>query len=128
MTINIGKNVFSGTGRFCRMALVLLAMAGCTSSNIEGAAPATGLVGAKDTGSYPNLNIRPQVAAEQFTDEEKNAKLAQLKAEEQSQAAKGGGVKVADQAALDQLAKKHGAEALKQIEGKCDPALDPSCK
>ncbi|WP_353014692.1 hypothetical protein [Mesorhizobium sp. M0854] len=110
------------------MALVLLAMAGCTSSNMEGAAPATGLVGAKDTGSYPNLNIRPQVAAEQFTDEEKNAKLAQLKAEEQSQAAKGGGVKVADQATLDQLAKKHGAEALKQIEGKCDPALDPSCK
>ncbi|WP_348633231.1 MULTISPECIES: hypothetical protein [unclassified Mesorhizobium] len=109
------------------MALVLLAMAGCTSSNIEGAAPATGLVGAKDTGSYPNLNIPPQVAAEQFTDEEKNAKLAQLKAEEQGQAAKGG-VKVADQAALDQLAKKHGAEALKQIEGKCDPALDPNCK
>ncbi|MER9234262.1 hypothetical protein NKI56_19560 [Mesorhizobium sp. M0622] len=128
MTINIGKNVFSGIGRFCRMAVVLLAMAGCTSSNIEGAAPAAGFAGAKDTGSYPNLNIPPQVAAEQFTDEEKNAKLAQLKAEEQGQAAKGGVVKVADQAALDQLAKKHGAEALKQIEGKCDPALDPNCK
>ncbi len=59
---------------------------------------------------------------------EKNAKLAQLKADENAQAAKGGGPKVANQAALTDLAKKHGDETLKQIEAKCDPALDPTCK
>lgn len=67
-------------------------------------------------------------AAPQFTEAEKNAKLAQLKADENAQAAKGGGPKVANQAALTDLAKKHGDETLKQIEAKCDPALDPTCK
>jgi hypothetical protein len=129
MTISIGRTVFSGGGHFCRMAFFLLAMAGCTSTNIDGATPAAAVgAGPMDTGSYPNLNIPPQVAAQQFTDAEKNAKLAQLKADAQAQASKGGAPKVADQAALNELAKKHGAEALKQIEGKCDPALDPNCK
>ena len=50
------------------------------------------------------------------------------KADENAQGAKGGGPKVTDQAALKDLAKKHGGETLKQIEGKCDPALDPTCK
>ncbi|AZN99584.1 hypothetical protein EJ066_22045 [Mesorhizobium sp. M9A.F.Ca.ET.002.03.1.2] len=131
MTINIGETVFSGTGRFCRMgaAVVLLAIAGCSSTNIEGAAPAASLVeGPKDTGAYPNLNIPPQVAAEQFTEEEKNAKLAQLKADGQAQGSKGGAVRAANTAALNTLARKHGADALKQIEANCDPALDPTCK
>ncbi|RUV67272.1 MAG: hypothetical protein EOR30_32970 [Mesorhizobium sp.] len=129
MTINIGETVFSGTGRFCRMgaAVVLLAIAGCSSTNIEGATPVAATDGPKNTGTYPNLNIPPQVAAEQFTEAEKNAKLAQLKADEQAQASKGGAVKAADPA-LNTLARKHGAEALKQIEAKCDPALDPTCK
>jgi hypothetical protein len=109
------------------MAFFLLAMAGCTSSNIDGATPAATASGAKDTGSYPNLNIKPPVAAPQFTEAERNARLAELKADEQTQASKGGAANVADQAALNELAKKHGDETLKQIEGKCDPALDPNC-
>jgi hypothetical protein len=128
MTISIGRTVFTGSGHFCRMVFFLLAMAGCTSSNIDGAAPAVSVSGAKDTGSYPNLNIAPQVAAKQFTNEEKTANLAQLKADGQTQASKGGAANVADPAALSALAKKHGADTLKQIEGKCDPALDPTCK
>lgn len=130
MTINIGETVFSGTGRFCRMgaAVVLLAISGCSSTNIEGATPVAATDGPKNTGTYPNLNIPPQVAAKQFTEAEKNAKLAQLKADEQAQASKGGAVKAANPAALNTLARKHGADALKQIEAKCDPALDPTCK
>ncbi|MGX9177687.1 hypothetical protein [Mesorhizobium sp. BHbdii] len=130
MTINIGETVFSGTGRFCRMgaAVVLLAIAGCSSTNIEGATPVAATDGPKNTGTYPNLNIPPQVAAKQFTEAEKNAKLAQLKADEQAQASKGGAVKAANPAALNTLARKHGADALKQIEAPCDPALDPTCK
>jgi hypothetical protein len=138
MTISIGETVFSGTGRFCRIAAAmvflstggaLLATGGCTSSNTEGATSVAGVDGPKDTGSYPNLNIPPQVAAQQLTPEERTAKLAQLKADQQAQIAKGGGgAKAADQAALTSLAKNHGDETLKQIEAKCDPALDPTCK
>jgi hypothetical protein len=130
MTINIGETVFFGVGRFCRIgaAIVLIGIAGCSSTNTNSPTPVAAGTGPKDTGTFPNLNIKPQVAAPQFTEAEKNAKLAQLKADENAQAAKGGGPKVANQAALTDLAKKHGDETLKQIEAKCDPALDPTCK
>jgi len=129
MTINIGETVFSGAGRFCRIgaAMMLLGVAGCSSTS-SGPTPVAVNAGPKDTGTFPNLNIKPQVAAPQFTEEEKNAKLAELKADGNAQAAKGGGPRVANQAALKDLAKKHGDDTLKQIEGKCDPALDPTCK
>jgi hypothetical protein len=138
MTINIGEAVFSGAGRVCRIAAAILLLAtggallaagGCMSSNMESATPAaTGVDGPKDTGSYPNLNIKPQVAAQQLTDDERNAKLAQLKADQQAQQSKGSGAQATNQAALTSLAKNHGDETLKQIEAKCDPNLDPTCK
>ncbi|WP_189501883.1 MULTISPECIES: hypothetical protein [unclassified Mesorhizobium] len=138
MTFDIRENVFLATGRFCRSAAAMVFLAtgaallttgGCTSSHMDGAAPVAGLEGPKDTGSYPNLNIPPQVAAQQLTDEERNAKLAQLKADQQAQTAKGGGgAPAANPAALSSLAKTHGDETLKQIEAKCDAALDPTCK
>lgn len=130
MTINIGETVFFGVGRFCRAgaAILVLGVAGCASANTSGPTPVAMDAGPKDTGTFPNLNIKPQVAAPQFTEAEKNAKLAQLKADENAQAGRGGAAGVTDQAALTDLAKKHGDETLKQIEGKCDPALDPTCK
>jgi hypothetical protein len=138
MTINIGEAVFGRSALFCRIAAAmvllatggaLLATGGCTSSNMEGATPAAaGVEGPKDTGSYPNLNIKPQVAAQQLTDDERNTKLAQLKADQQAQLSKGGGAAATNPAALTSLAKTHGDETLKQIEGKCDPNLDPTCK
>ncbi|KQU99830.1 hypothetical protein ASD12_18905 [Mesorhizobium sp. Root102] len=128
MTINIGETVFFDAGRFCRIgaAIVLMGIAGCSST--DGPTSVAAGTGPKDTGTFPNLNIKPQVAAPQFTEAEKNARLAQLKADKNAQAAKGGGPKVANQATLTDLAKKHGDETLKQIEAKCDPALDPTCK
>ncbi|AGB46152.1 hypothetical protein LB524_15890 [Mesorhizobium sp. ESP6-5] len=130
MTIKFGETVFFGAGHFCRIsaALMLLAVAGCSSTNTSGPVPMATDAGPKDTGTFPNLNIPPQVAAKQFTEAEKKAKLAQLKADENGQGAKGGGAAVTNQAALTDLAKKHGPQTLKQIEGKCDPALDPTCK
>lgn len=137
MTINIGETVFSGTGRFCRIAAAmmlvtaggaLLATGGCASNDTGGGTTVSGVDGPKDTGSYPNLNIPPQVAAQQLTPEESNAKLAQLKASQQAQLGKGGKVQGTSPAALNSLAKNHGDETLKQIEAKCDPALDPTCK
>ena len=137
MTINIGETVFSGTGRFFRIAAAvmlvtmggaLLAAGGCASSDTGSATTVAGVDGPKDTGSYPNLNIPPQVAAQQLTPEERNAKLAQLKSSQQAQLGKGGKVQGTSPAALNTLAKNHGDETLKQIEAKCDPALDPTCK
>ena len=98
MTINTGKTIFSGASRFCRIAVAvaclapgLLAAGGCTSAN-TGNGMNTGLTqGPQDTGSYPNLNIPPQVAAKQLTPEETQAKLALLKGEQQGQQSKGGG-------------------------------------
>ena len=130
MTINVGETVFFDAGRFCRVgaAIILVAIAGCSSTSTSGPTPIAVDAGPKDTGSFPNLNIKPQVAAPQFTAAESKAKLAELKADENAQGAKNGGGAVGDQAALADLAKKHGPQTLKQIEGKCDPALDPTCK
>ncbi|MEI9418500.1 hypothetical protein O7A70_12885 [Mesorhizobium sp. Cs1299R1N1] len=130
MTIKFGETVFFGAGHFCRIGatIMLLGVAGCSSTNTGGPVPMATDAGPKDTGTFPNLNIPPQVAAKQFTETEKNAKLAQLKADENGQGAKSGGAAVTNQAALTDLAKKHGPQTLKQIEGKCDPALDPTCK
>ncbi|MBZ9941692.1 hypothetical protein LB533_11290 [Mesorhizobium sp. BR1-1-13] len=130
MTINIGETVFFGAGRFCRIgaAIALLCLGACSSTDTSGPVPIATSAGPKDTGTFPNLNIPPKVAAKQFTDAERNARLAELKGDESAQAANGGAPKVTNQAALTDLASKHGAQTLKQIEGKCDPALDPTCK
>ncbi|WP_296742337.1 hypothetical protein [Mesorhizobium sp.] len=133
MTIDVGATHFLGAGTVCRIALAagllcaLLPAGGCTSDNASRTGPTALADGPKDTGSYPNLNIAPQVAAKQLTKEETDAKLAQLKADQQAQLAKGGGAKPANQAGLGTLAKTHGQDTLKQIETKCDPALDPNC-
>lgn len=134
--------VFRGSARpgrglaFAAVLAAVLASAACSTSGLDAAGPAAAsapgqpdLVGPNDTGTYPNLNIAPQQAAPQFTDAEAQAKLAALKAEGQAAQdparAKGAGN---DGAALKALAKNHGKDALKQIEGKCDPSLDQACK
>ena len=134
MTINVGGTFFLGPGAICRKAVlaalagVLLPAGGCTSTSTNNAAPTALTEGPRDTGSYPNLNIPPQVAAKQLTKEETAANLAKLKAEQQALIAKGGSVKTpTNSAALKTLAKTHGDDTLKQIEGKCDPTLDPKC-
>jgi len=110
--------------------LLLVGTAGCTSTNVEDVAPQPGTVtGPKDTGTYPNLNIPPQQAAEQFTDADKDAKLARLQAEQAAaNAAAAQAARTPNAAELDKLARTHASDTLKQIEGKCDAALDPTCK
>jgi hypothetical protein len=134
MTIDVGGTFFLGPGSIYRKAVlaglvgVLLPAGGCTSTSTNNAAPTALTEGPRDTGSYPNLNIPPQVAAKQLTKEETAANLAKLKAEQQAQIAKGGSVKTpTNSAALKTLAKTHGDDTLKQIEAKCDPTLDPNC-
>ncbi|WP_176478394.1 hypothetical protein [Mesorhizobium sp. M3A.F.Ca.ET.201.01.1.1] len=133
MTINNGRYLFLASGSLCRMAMTaallcaLMPAGGCTSDSGSRQAAVAGVEGPKDTGTYPNLNIPPRAAAKQLTKEETAANLAQLKADQQAQLSKGGRAKPANQTDLNTLAKTHGDDALKQIEGKCDPALDPNC-
>lgn len=133
MTYSIGLTVFSGSRRLrgIAAALTLLAAGGCASTGSENAsAPPAGLAeGARDTGTFPNLNIPAPSAAPQFTDQQKAAKLAALKTDQQATQSGGGGkVQVANQSEMAALAKNHGKDTLKEIEGKCDPTLDPTCK
>jgi hypothetical protein len=135
MTIDAGGTYFSGVGSICRIALAtallncaLLPAGGCASTT-NNATPTALTEGPKDTGTYPNLNVPPPVAAKQLTKEETAAKLAQLKADQKAQLGKGGAAKATtSQTTLNRLARTHGSDTLKQIEGKCDPALDPTCK
>jgi hypothetical protein len=133
MIIRMGNAFFSAAGS-CRIAVAatalaaVLAVGGCGGGGaIEDAAPVA--QGARDTGTYPNLNIKPEVAATQFTDAERDTKLSELKAVRVRAAASPGvTTEAADAAALNKLAKSHAGDTLKQLEGKCDPALDPTCK
>ena len=138
MTYGIGQIVFSGSGRFCRMAaagVALLALGACGTASMESAAPKTAAAGSQvqgptDTGTFPNLNIPPKSAAAQFTDTEKTAKLAELSADQAAAQAPAAATSpaAADSAELNSLAANHAKDTLQQIEGKCDPALDPTCK
>lgn len=137
MTDRSGQLFSYGLHRLCLGAAGLAALllaAGCTTGSGTGAggsAPqsSAALIGPKDTGTFPNLNIVPQSAAPQFTDDQKNAKLAQLAADRtRAKAAASGAGGKADPAELARLGRTHGSDTLKQIEGKCDPTLDPTCK
>lgn len=126
MTYSFGKAAFFGTARFCRMAaaaVALLAIPGC-ASRIDPPA----MEGARDTGTFPNLNIPVQAAAPQFTDDDRRTKLAQLKDDQAGQTSKGPNPKAVSSSEIDKLARNHGKDTLRQIQGKCDPALDPTCK
>jgi hypothetical protein len=105
-------------------AAVVAALAcGCTSDDmvagVEPAVSATSMSGgAVDTGTFPNLNIPPKVAADQISPEQKAARIAELSAAQQRQTTQGsGGVPVEDPALLKKLADTHGDETLKAIQG-----------
>jgi hypothetical protein len=120
---------------------ILLALAsGCASTSIEDAVPtasatadataaqqgtastpsqaAAAEAGPKDTGSFPNLNILPQVANDQITDDQKTAQTTDLRATQQGAAASAAtlGQGMADPAQLRKIAAEHAAAALKKID------------
>ena len=83
MTYGKGRRFFPGMGA-AALTAVLLATA-CTSS-VEDVPEAAGRSGGPiDTGTFPNLNVPRQAATAQLTEEEKEAKLAQLRAAQQRQ-------------------------------------------
>jgi len=106
------------TSNGARAALIaaMLAAAGCTT-------PDDASSGAVNTGTYPNLNIKPATATTQLSQEERDAAVASLKGASAGQAVAGKGAgTTASEAQLRQLGATHSDEALKEI---CAPR--PTC-
>lgn len=70
---------------------------------------------ARDTGTYPNLNIKPGVAAPQLTPQQTAVEAAQLRASQVINAS-GPAAGQNDEAVLRKVAADHGKEALDAIE------------
>jgi hypothetical protein len=84
MAYGKGGQLFPGAS-VAALTAALLAAA-CTTSSVEDVAEAPGRSSQPaDTGTFPNLNIPQHAATTQFTDEERDAKLAQLRAKQQVQ-------------------------------------------
>jgi hypothetical protein len=108
------------------------ALAGCASATIDEAVPSAELRPApaeataqpaaqadapRKTGTFPNLNIKPQVASEQISSEEKQAQVDALtSAQKQQAAAAAASTGTTDPVLLRKLAAEHAAAALKEIE------------
>lgn len=95
---------------------------GCTTASLQDAAPKTASAAAADstdgpidTGTYPNLNVKPQPAADQLSDNEAAGQKSALEAAKAGQG-NARGASAAEMARLRKLAKLHGKEALEEIE------------
>lgn len=116
MTYRIGGHVFFGVWHALASGVLVLSLAGCASSTVDESVPA-GARGPVNTGTFPNLNILPQQAAEQMTPAEKSADLAALSAaHKQNAAAAAVPSGQTDPALLKKLAQTHATDTLKEIE------------
>jgi hypothetical protein len=116
MTYRIGGHVFFGVRHALASGALVLSLAGCASSTVDEPV-AAGAGGPVNTGTFPNLNIPPQQAAEQMTPAEKSADMAALSAAHKQNAAVAAVPSdQTDPALLKKLAQTHAADALKEIE------------
>jgi hypothetical protein len=142
MTQRLDRPLFLIAGAMAA-AIGIGLLAGCTSSSLDDAAPAaadasspqtgkarkagaaeTGAAleaeaeaqGPRDTGTFPNLNIRPQAANDQISPEETESEKGALTAAQKRQAASGSGIETTDPAVLKKLAETHAEDTLKAID------------
>ncbi|HEV7254554.1 MAG TPA: hypothetical protein VGN97_15845 [Mesorhizobium sp.] len=101
--------------RWAAMAVLALAAVGCARQP----EPTPLQAGAINTGTYPNLNITPPVAAPQLSAQDQAAQRAELNGARarQAAAAPGGGASAAEQERLRRLAQTHEQNTLSAIEG-----------
>jgi len=123
MAFGKGGRLFSCAGV---AMLAAVGLAGCATTPVEEAALLPGRSGTPtDTGTFPNLNIPQQAATAQFTEDEKQAKLARLTALQQQQNPGGKASKAAAEAEAEaeaqrkklKLSADNQDETLKVIEG-----------
>lgn len=91
-----------------------LAASACQSARLEDLAP---LPGVRNTGTTPNLNVAPKAETTQFSEADKNAKTAELKAALSNQGVKGQGGGANASAAQIRKAAQAQTQTLKEIEG-----------
>jgi hypothetical protein len=90
--------------------------AGCASSGTDTAMAAVPARGPINTGTFPNLNVPPRVAAPPMTQDDTARLTGQIASAQAAQAASGsGGGTSADPARLQTLAERHGDDTLKAI-------------
>lgn len=108
----IGRNQagYSKPAALAVASFAILVAAGCQQARND---PSS--TGALDTGTYPNLNVKPGVANEQLTAEEMAAAKAQLAGSASANANRNAAVPN-DEALLKRLAAQHEKDALKKIE------------
>ncbi len=90
-----------------------LSASACQTASLQDIAP---LPGVRNTGTTPDLNVPQTAATEQFSDADKNAKIAELKAAQSNQGLKGQGAAPTAPSQLKKAAQAQ-AETLKEIEG-----------
>jgi hypothetical protein len=108
----------------------LLALAGCAGTSIEDAVPSgalasqpattvgTGPSAPRQTGQFPNLNIVPTAATEQFSDAEASATTSELLlAQQRARRTVASLSKPGEGERLRVLGNTHGAAAISEIEG-----------
>ncbi|MDN2579180.1 hypothetical protein [Aquibium sp. ELW1220] len=110
----------------------MLALAGCAGMSIEDAVPAgaqasqtasattvgTGPSAPRQTGEFPNLNVVPQAATEQFSDAEASATTSELLlAQQRAQRTVASLSRPGEGERLRVLGNTHGAAAISEIEG-----------
>jgi hypothetical protein len=100
------------------LALMSAALAGCAGGAVEDAVPTAASTGApRNSGTFPNLNIKPQVATAQITPEERQAQVEAMTAAQQQQAAAASAPKdTTDPVLLRKLATTHANDTLKEIQ------------
>jgi hypothetical protein len=110
--LQIGRNnrLSLTRGALLPALAVALFVGGCQQARNDPSA-----TGALDTGTYPNLNVKPGVANQQLSAEETAAAKAELAGSAAANAGRNSGVP-RDEAYLKWLAAQHDKEALKKIE------------
>ena len=118
MTIRIKSRLLAVA---CRASLVIslaapVAVSGCTSNSMDTAMPVVSQGGPVDTGTYPNLNVPPQVAATPLSEDDKANLTGRIASAQSRQAASGRGAGTkGDPARLRRLAEEQGADTLEAI-------------
>lgn len=113
-----GRSGVRALGAAACVAMGLAALGGCASSSAD---TMTGMNerGAIDTGTYPNLNIPPESAADPITPADKRQMYQKLGAARKTQAANAKATKPqANAALLKRLAEEHASDTLAAIEKK----------
>jgi len=108
----IFPDIFQGrrAGVFLAAGLLLAAVSGCASDPIDTDPRA------RNTGTYPNLNIRPKGQTTQLSESERAAGTARLQASQRAHQAQTGTPAANDVAALKRLGQNHAKDALRVIE------------